>query len=80
MWLNRFFGRRNKEVRSQSPAKLTQRRPSARQLQMEPLEQRRLLAVHQSGQYHINDSAPNATPYPSSINVSMPEVRQIWSM
>ncbi len=45
MWLNRFFGRRNREVRSNSTSTTARRRPTARQLQLEPLEQRRLLAV-----------------------------------
>ena len=48
MWFNQFFGRRNKEVRSQSsatPAKLGPRRLSSRQLQLEQLEDRRLLSI-----------------------------------
>ena len=48
MWLNRFFGRRNKEVRSTSPSshqKLMRRGLRARQLQHEQLEDRRLLSI-----------------------------------
>jgi hypothetical protein len=46
MWLNRFFGRRNREVRSNSNPMTARRRPTARRLQLEPLEQRRLLTVN----------------------------------
>ena len=46
MWLNRIFGRQNREDRSTASTKTLRRRLGARQLQLEPLEQRRLLSVN----------------------------------
>ena len=43
MWLSRFFGRRDQDNRSSSTTRAARRRPTARQLQLEPLEQRQLL-------------------------------------
>ena len=45
MWFKRFFGRSTQELRSTSITKAARRRPTARQLQLEPLEQRRLLTA-----------------------------------
>jgi len=45
MWLKRFFGRQNQQLRSASITQTSGRRPSARHLQVEPLEERRLLTV-----------------------------------
>ena len=63
MWFNRFFGRRNKEVRSTSPTspqRFMGRRPGARQLQLEPLEQRRLLSLTNVVDFNPNGAVGGA--------------------